>query len=100
MTDTKCWDICMYTCTHQIMQDHSKAVAVMTSAIDMDPTNSRLYLQLLDLHTSGHAPPDMAAAEALFEKVANSVSLSEEVKEMFLSRRQQLLEEFGGNISE
>lgn len=83
-----------------MMKDHSKAVTVMSSAIEMDPANSTLYLQLLDLHTSGHAPPDMAAAEALFEQVANSVSLSEEVKEMFLSRRQQLLEEFGGSISE
>ena len=72
----------------------------MSSAIDLDPSNSRLYLQLLDLHTSGHAPPDMAAADALFERVANSESLSDEVKESFLQRRQQLLEEFGGSFSE
>lgn len=82
------------------MKDHSKAVAVMSSAIEMDPGNGQLYLQLLDLHTSGHGPPDMAAAEALFQRVANSASLSEDVKESFLSRRQQLLEEFGGSISE
>lgn len=86
--------------TDKLMQDHSKAVSVMSSAIEMDPSNSRLYLQLLDLHTSGHAPPDMAAAEALFERVASSACLSEEVKESFLLRRQQLLEEFGGNFSD
>ena len=90
----------MYGLQPQLMQDHSKAVSVMSSAIEMDPSNSRLYLQLLDLHTSGHAPPDMAAAEALFERVASSACLSEEVKESFLLRRQQLLEEFGGNFSE
>ena len=82
------------------MQDHAKAVSVMSSAIDLDPSNSRLYLQLLDLHTSGHAPPDMAAANALFEKVANCADLSDDVKESFLWRRQQLLEEFGGSFSE
>ena len=82
------------------MQNHAKAVSVMSSSIDMDPTNGRLYLQLLDLHTSGHAPPDMAAADALFERVASSPNLTDEVKESFLSRRQQLLEEFGGNFSE
>ena len=82
------------------MRDHVKAVSVMTSAVDMDPTNTTLYLQLLDLHTSGPAPPDMPAAEALFAKVASSPHLSEEDKESFLTRRQQLLEEFGGNFSE
>ena len=82
------------------MQDHSKAVSIMASAVDMDPSNNSLYLQLLDLHTSGPAPPDMAAAEALFAKVAGSSHLSEEVKESFLTRKQQLLEEFGGNFTE
>ena len=72
----------------------------MSSAVNMDPSNSCLYLQLLDLHTSGHAPPDMVATEALFAKVAGSTHLSEDVKDSFLARRQQLLEEFGGNFSE
>ena len=83
-----------------MLQNHSKAVAIMSSAIEIDPSNSKLYLQLLDLHTSGHAPPDMPAAEALFHRVAASARLSEEVKESFVLRRQQLLEEFGGSISE
>ena len=82
------------------MRDHGKAVSVMTTAVDMDPSNTTLYLQLLDLHTSGPAPPDMPAAEALFAKVASSPHLSEEAKDSFLTRRQQLLEEFGGNFSE
>jgi pre-mRNA-processing factor 39 len=86
--------------TDKLMRDHVKAVSVMTSAVDMDPTNTTLYLQLLDLHTSGPAPPDMPAADALFAKVASSPHLSEEDKESFLTRRQQLLEEFGGNFSD
>ena len=90
-----------YTHTHtQLMQDHAGAVAIMSMAVNMDPSNSRLYLQLLDLYTSGPTHPDMAAAEALFSKVAGSAHLSEEVKESFLARRQQLLEEFGGNFAE
>ena len=72
----------------------------MNTAIDMDPSNGQLYLQLLDLHTSGHTPPDMVGASALFERVAFSNHLSDDVKESFLQRRQQLLEEFGGNIEE
>ena len=72
----------------------------MNSAIDMDPTNTRLYLQLLDLLTSGHAPPDMMTIKVFFENVASSPSLSDEVKESFLTRRQQLVEEFGGSITE
>ena len=72
----------------------------MMSAVDMDPSNTSLYLQLLDLHTSGPSPPDMPAAEALFSKVASSPHLSDEAKGLFLTRRQQLLEEFGGNFAE
>ncbi|CAI8011671.1 Pre-mRNA-processing factor 39 [Geodia barretti] len=86
--------------TDKLMRDHGKAVSVMTTAVDMDPSNTTLYLQLLDLHTSGPAPPDMPAAEALFAKVASSPHLSEEAKDSFLTRRQQLLEEFGGNFSD
>ena len=72
----------------------------MTSAIDTDPSNTQLYLQLLDLHTSGHAPPDLAGADALFRRVALSDHVKDEAKESFLLRRQQLLEEFGGSLSE
>lgn len=84
----------------QLLGDHSKAVAVMTSAVEMDSSNGLLYLQLLDLHTSGPSPPDLPAAEALFQRVASSKTLSEDVKESFVLRREQLLEEFGGSISE
>lgn len=70
----------------------------MDSAIATDPSNPTLYLQLLDLLTSGHTPPDMTALDTFFKRVDSYPDLPDPIKESFLARRQQLLEEFGGGI--
>ena len=82
----------------QLLGDQTKAVSVMMSAVETDSSNAVLYLQLLDLHTSTF-PPDLAGAEMLFQRVSLCSSLSEDVKESFAQRRQQLVEEFGGELS-
>lgn len=78
--------------------DSTKAAQVLQSALDLDPTNPKLYLQQLDLilHTS---PLDVAAVVELLDKAQAAEGIADKHKLLFAQRKVEFLQDFGHDIA-
>jgi len=76
----------------------AKAAQVLQSALDLDTSNSKLYLQQLDLilHTS---PLDVAKVLALLDKAQAAEGIADKHKLLFAQRKVEFLQDFGPDIA-
>ena len=73
------------------------AKQVITTAVEADPSNPKLYLQQLDLLINS-APMDIDAITEVFEK-ALSQDFPEKHKVLFSQRKMEFLSDFGKDIA-
>ncbi|KAK3598661.1 hypothetical protein CHS0354_020419 [Potamilus streckersoni] len=83
----------------KIMGNPEKARQVLNVAIDKDPKNERLYIQLLDLEYQCQ-PVSVLRALEVFNRMINSENFSPQTKIKMSQRRLEFLEDFGTNIME
>merc|ERR1719400_274199 len=76
----------------------AKAGQVMTSAVESDPTNPKLYLQQLDLLINT-APMDVTAVTKVFDQALQQ-EFPDKQKLLFSKRKLEFLGDFGSSVTE
>jgi len=77
--------------------DAAKATEIINKALEQDPTNPKLYLQLLDIHL--HATPVVTATVTdLLDKALSQEKIASKHKFLFSQRKVEFLEDFGQDI--
>lgn len=78
--------------------DSAKAAQVLQSALDLDPSNPKLYLQQLDLalHTT---PLSVPAVVQLLDTAQAAEGLADKHKLLFAQRKVEFLQDFGPDIT-
>ncbi|KAK9883949.1 hypothetical protein WA026_004887 [Henosepilachna vigintioctopunctata] len=79
---------------HKIMKNMDKSVEILKNAIVKDPTNPRLYLQLVDLTLQKDEVSEKEIVE-IFESFLEKDSVDIEQKVLFAQRKLEYLEDFG-----
>lgn len=84
---------------NKIMQKYENAMEILKSALEKDPTNTRLALQIIDL---GLQRENVDEKEILkvFDKFSLQENLDLEQKILFTQRKVEFLEDFGGSIKD
>ncbi|XP_075531237.1 pre-mRNA processing factor 39 isoform X1 [Dermacentor variabilis] len=74
------------------------AKEVLKEALDREPTNTRLYMQLADLGYQ-QCPPDEALVLEAFDLAIGNTQLPAADKLVFLQRKLEFLEDFGSDVT-
>ncbi|CAG01839.1 unnamed protein product, partial [Tetraodon nigroviridis] len=82
----------------KVQKNPSKAKKVLLDAIESDQTNSKLYLNLLELEYSGDVTQNEAEILACFDRAMNS-DMPIETRLLFCQRKVEFLEDFGSDIN-
>jgi len=81
----------------KLKKDPSSALTVLIKALDKDKGNSRLYLNLVDIHMQ-KTPIDVAAVVAVFDRFLQLPDASPQAKHLFAQKKLEFLEDFGADI--
>uniref|UniRef100_H2MJR9 Pre-mRNA-processing factor 39 n=2 Tax=Oryzias latipes TaxID=8090 RepID=H2MJR9_ORYLA len=82
----------------KVQKDPSKAKKVLLDALERDPTNSKLYLNLLELECSGDVTQNQAEVLACFDRAIRS-PMPLDTLVLFAQRKVEFLEDFGTDIN-
>lgn len=82
----------------KVQKSLSKAKKVLLDAIEKDQTNSKLYLNLLELEYSGDVTQNEAEILACFDRALTS-ALPLDSRLLFSQRKVEFLEDFGSDIN-
>jgi len=77
--------------------DSVKATDIINTALEQDPTNPKLYMQLLDIHLHS-TPIDNLKITQLLDKALGQEKMPSKVKYLFSQRKVEFLEDFGQDI--
>lgn len=81
----------------KVVGDEMKAKKVITDALEIDPKNEKLYIQLLDMEYQKQ-PVNVESALEIFNKAINSEDCTIHTKIKMSQRRLEFLEDFGSSI--
>ncbi|KAH9380254.1 hypothetical protein HPB48_018202 [Haemaphysalis longicornis] len=84
--------------TWVIQKKPDEAKEVLKEAIERDPGNSRLYMQLADLGYEQSPPSEAEVLEAFEMATGSSSQLTAADKLVFLQRKLEFLEDFGSDV--
>lgn len=82
----------------KIQKKPDEAKEVLKEAIERDPGNSRLYMQLADLGYEQSPPSEAEVLEAFEMATGSSSQLTAADKLVFLQRKLEFLEDFGSDV--
>ncbi|XP_045164051.2 pre-mRNA-processing factor 39-like [Mercenaria mercenaria] len=81
----------------KVLGDEVRAKKIIFEALEKDPKNEKLYIQLLDIEYQKH-PVDVNSALDIFSKALENEELSVHTKIKMSQRRLEFLEDFGSSI--
>ncbi|XP_065343520.1 pre-mRNA-processing factor 39 isoform X1 [Cloeon dipterum] len=82
----------------KLRDDPEAAQAVLNRALEKDKTNSRLFLNLIDIHMS-RCPVEVEAVVGVMDRFLSSADAPAQQKHVFAQRKLELLEDFGSDIA-
>ncbi|RVE55856.1 hypothetical protein OJAV_G00230320 [Oryzias javanicus] len=82
----------------KVQRDPSKAKKILLEALERDPTNSKLYLNLLEMECSGDVTQNQAEVLACFDRAIRS-PMPLDTLILFAQRKVEFLEDFGTDIN-
>lgn len=77
--------------------DSMKATDIINTALEQDPTNPKLYMQLLDIYLHS-TPIDNQKVTNLFDKALGQEKMPSKHKILFSQRKVEFLEDFGQDV--
>ena len=81
----------------KIFKNLNRAIEILKEAIDKDPSNPRLYLQIIDLSMHKEVLVEDEVVSYINKFMANS-DVDVEQKALFAQRKLEFLEDFGADI--